>query len=360
MRIGIDARPLVYPQTGIGRYTSEIVQRLLNTEHQLCLYMHTPANQPWLEQAHLVRSGNVRSAALSTAFAQLAFPFWAVADDVQVFWSPRHHLPLALAWGSTPCVVTVHDLVWRKAGESMRPMARFLEATLMPPSVRAARRVLVPSQSTAADLQAMNAGFASKITITPLASHFACEAAAPRPRSGNILFVGTFEPRKNISLLVEAFTDCLEQAHLDLTLHLAGHHGWKFDINQAVESSPAAARIMVHTPENDDALAKLYRNCDFLVLPSWYEGFGLPVVEAMSFGKPVICSNISSMAEIVGPAGLLVEPGSRTALADAIHRLASDDALYAELSGAASERSTAFTWRDTARRTLQVLEQTAR
>ena len=360
MRIGIDARPLVYPQTGIGRYTSELIERLLATKHQICLYTHAPAHQPWLDQAYRVRSGQLRFSALSTAFAQVVFPFWAHADNVEVFWSPRHHLPLALAWGSTPCVLTIHDLVWKKAPQSMRPMARLLEAALMPPSLRAAHHILVPSHSTANDLDAAYPGAIGKTTVTPLASNFTPEAKPTEARQGHILFVGTFEPRKNIALLVQAFTDCVAQHKLDIKLHLAGQPGWRFNIEQVVDASPASARIQIHSPECDGAVAELYRQCDFLVLPSWYEGFGLPLVEAMSFGKPVICSDISSMPEIIGPAGLLVKPGCRTALTDAIYRLASDDTLYAQLSSAACQRRKAFNWHDTAKQTLQVLDQIAK
>lgn len=358
MRIGVDARPLVYPHTGIGRYTSEVIERLLASKHQLCLYTHRPAPQAWLDQAYIVRSGRLRFNALSTGFAQLAFPLWSRIDQIDIFWSPRHHLPLALAWGTTPCAVTIHDLIWKKAPESMRPMARFLEAALMPPSLRAADHILTPSQSTANDLTDMSAHFTQKTSVTPLASHFSPPTTASQPRRGKVLFVGTFEPRKNIGLLIEAFAQCVGEYGLDLTLQIAGQPGWKFDVTSEIESSPAAERIEVHHPTGDEALSELYRKCDFLVLPSWYEGFGLPLVEAMSFGKPVICSDISSMPEIVGSAGLLVEPGCSHALASAIHKLATEDSLYSELSSIAAQRSQAFSWQETARHTLDVLEKT--
>lgn len=360
MRIGVDARPLVYPKTGIGRYTSEVIERLLASEHELCLYTHTPAAQPWLDRAHIVRSGRLRFNALSTAFAQLVFPLWAKSDQVDVFWSPRHHLPLALAWGNTPCAVTIHDLVWRQAPRSMRPLARFIEAALMPPSLRAANQILVPSKSTGDDLGRMNSNFIKKISITPLASHFTPQKPHNETRSGNILFVGTFEPRKNIELLIEAFSNCVCEHRLGLTLQIAGQPGWKFDIDAAVQSSQAAAHIEVHNPDNDAAMGELYLHSDFLVLPSWYEGFGLPLLEAMSFGKPVICSDISSMPEVVGEAGLLVKPGCCKALTDAIYQLCVDNSLYNNLSQAAHRRSQAFTWNHTANATRSILERTAK
>lgn len=360
MRIGIDARPLVYPKTGIGRYTSEVIERLLASEHELCLYTHTPATQHWLNRAYIVRAGGIRFNALSTGFAQLVFPLWAKIDRVDVFWSPRHHLPLALAWGKMPCAVTIHDLVWKKTPQSMRPMARLVEAALMPPSLRAAKNILVPSKSTSEDLETINSNLIDKTTITPLASHFPPKDTITEKRTGNILFVGTFEPRKNIPLLIEAFTDCTRQKQLDLTLHIAGQPGWKFDIDAALKSSSISDRIVVHNPINDREMAELYLHSDFLVLPSSYEGFGLPIVEAMSFGKPVICSNISSMPEVVGEAGLIVAPDSCKALSNAIYQLSTDKVLYTDLSHAARRRSRVFTWHDTANATRSILEKTAK
>jgi hypothetical protein len=116
LRIGIDARPLTHATSGIGRYTTEIVSRLARTRHELFLYAHQPF--PCLGSANVhERHGSLEKSQFASVFAQLRFPRWGRMDEIDIFWSPRHHLPLAT---SVPAVVTIHDMVWRKAEKSAR------------------------------------------------------------------------------------------------------------------------------------------------------------------------------------------------------------------------------------------------
>jgi hypothetical protein len=135
LRIGIDARPLTHATSGIGRYTTEIVSRLARTRHELFLYAHQPFPCPGAANVH-ERHGSLEKSQFASVFAQLRFPRWGRMDEIDIFWSPRHHLPLAT---SVPAVVTIHDMVWRKAPESMIALGRVLERVLMPPSVKKAR-----------------------------------------------------------------------------------------------------------------------------------------------------------------------------------------------------------------------------
>ena len=151
MRIAVDARPLLYPHTGIGRYTRELLQRMQSaSDHTFCLYADRPIDGQWQEQDFLIRYGDNATPGLASLFVQIAYPYWCGRDNVDVFWSPRHHLPLAL---SRPCVVTIHDLVWRKVPETMTGGGRALERVLMPASVRKAKRIIAISESTANDLK---------------------------------------------------------------------------------------------------------------------------------------------------------------------------------------------------------------
>jgi glycosyltransferase involved in cell wall biosynthesis len=356
LRIGIDARPLTHATSGIGRYTTEIVSRLARTRHELFLYAHQPFPCPCAANVHK-RHGSLRKSRFASVFAQLRFPRWGRMDEIDIFWSPRHHLPLTT---SVPAVVTIHDLVWRKAPESMIALGRVLERILMPPSVKKARAVIAVSDSTRRDLEDYLPAAASKITVIPEAPF---QPLTPAPmetkRSNTILFVGTFEPRKNIPGILKAFARLVERGVTSHKLILAGNPGWKEDIPWLITHLGISDRVTIYERPEQAELEKLYAGCDFVVQPSFYEGFGLPILEAMTFGKPVITSDLSSMPEVAGNAALLVDPHSPESIADAMQRLISDNELYRTLAGRTRAQAAGFSWDRAAAQTLNVLEQVA-
>jgi len=351
LRIGVDARPLTAPTTGIGRYTKEILQRLATSRHELHLYSHrTP--EVAIPQTHVV-AGRLQRNQLSSLYAQVHFPVWARRDRIDVFWSPRHHLPLA---SSVPAVVTVHDLVWRKAPESMIALGRTLERALMPPSLRRARAVIAVSEATRADLLTFMPDIERKVSVVPEAA-FTPDAAPAQPlRSSTILFVGTFEPRKNIPCILRAFARLIASGTRSHQLVLAGNPGWKQNVSGLIEELGLSDRVHVVGRQSQTDLERLYIACDFLVMPSLYEGFALPILEAMTFGKPVITSNISSMPEVAGDAALLVDPNSDEQIAAAMRHLIEDDDLYRTLSARARPQAARFSWDQAAADTLRVIE----
>lgn len=357
MRIGIDARPLTVPTTGIGRYTTEVAQRLLGSLHDVLLYAHQSLEaQIDYSSAERVRTGNLHHPQLGSLFAQLRYPRWARADELDVFWSPRHHLPLA---SSVPAVVTIHDLVWRHAPESMFAMGRTLERALMPPSLKKARAIIAVSDATRTDLVEFMPSIGSKISVIPEAA-FTPSQDPPEPtRSRNILFVSTFEPRKNIPGILRAFARLMAGGNRSHQLTLAGNPGWKQNIASLIEDLGLADRVRIVRPQSQTDLERLYIDCDFLVMPSLYEGFGLPILEAMTFGKPVITSNLSSMPEVAGDAALLVDPTSDEQIATAMRRLIEDDDLYRTLSTRARPQAAKFSWDQAAEDTLRVIESVA-
>ncbi|MBV8083907.1 MAG: glycosyltransferase family 4 protein [Chloroflexi bacterium] len=160
----------------------------------------------------------------------------------------------------------------------------------------------------------------------------------PRPF---LLTVGTLEPRKNVSRLIDAF-HTLEIPH---HLVVVGARGWLYDELLAKLSEPG-----VIAPErvSDAQLVALYNLADFVVLPSLYEGFGIPALEAMACGTPVACSNVSSLPEVVGDAGLTFDPEDTAAIAAAVHQLACEPSLRDDLAAAGLERARRFSWRESA------------
>ena len=248
-------------------------------------------------------------------------------------------------------VVTVQDLSFEHAG-LMRRGDRVIFMALVPNSARRAARVLVGSEFTRRDVVERYGVPEERIVVTPYAADPAFRpGGGAAPGSPYILFVGALEARKDPLTAVAALTQ-LDQG---LRLVLVGpDRGLERKVRQAAGRLGVAARIELrgHLPKEE--LAALYRGAACLVFPSRYEGFGLPALEAMASGTPVVASTAGSLPEVVGEAGVLVEPGEPEALAVGVERaLAERERLVA----AGLERAGQFTWEETARRTLAVYQE---
>lgn len=360
MRIAVDARPLCWPHNGIGRYLRTLLQQLAGSRHEWLLYSHRPLTLPPAVHPLKLRAGQVTGRSASTLFAQTVFPRWARQDQADLFWSPRHHLPLVLT--DVPGVVTVHDMVWRRAPETMARFAPLLERLLMPASLRRARAVITPSEATARDVVDYDPALADRIHVVPLASALirSDATAAPRVAGPYMLFVGTLEPRKNLARTLNAFERLVAESSIPHRLVIAGGSGWKSEtLHERLRGAPTGGRTDYLGEVSDEELSALYEHCDFVVAPSLYEGFGLQILEAFSFGKPVISANVSSMPEVTGDAGLLVDPEDEDSIADAIRRLCRDRDLRDRLAARAGSRGRNYSWERTAAATLAIFESAA-
>lgn len=352
MRVGIDARPLQHLESGIGTYVHNVLKILVaSDEFEFFLYSDGPLAHCYGRAA--VRSIGRRFRGLGSLFSQLLFPLWARRDNLDCFWSPRHHLPLLP--GGMPSVVTVHDLVWLKVPETMAFGAVFLERLLMPRALERADQIIAVSRATARDLEEEFPKLAGKVEIIPLAAKRVERTLYCGPESPFALFVGTIEPRKNLARLIDAFAVLHATGELSLDLHVVGGWGWKSaELRRRIESANYPWLVFRGTL-TDRELAAEYSGCKFLVAPSLYEGFGLPLLEAMSFGKAVITSSVSSMPEVVGAGGILVNPLSVEEIGSAIVRLDRDNAFREQLEGVAMVLSAQREWSDVAAETKSVL-----
>lgn len=358
LRIAVDARPLSIPLTGIARYTEEILRRLLASSHQWFLYSDRPLISDMVIPGNVqVRAGHCRNRLMATLYPQWAYPRWAVQDHIDVFWSPRHHLPLALP-DSVRTVVTLHDLVGFLAPETMTTMGRGLETWLTPRSIRKADAVIVDASSTLDDLNSVLGYGADKSSVIPLGVTAAPGLEdLPRPLEQDyFLFVGTLEPRKNLLRLLQAFGAQAPKLP-GVQLVLAGAGGWgKQDLEHTLCQLGIQDRVILTGRLDEASLHRYYRHALALVLPSLYEGFGLPLLEAMQYGVPVVTSNCSSMPEVAGEGGLLVDPRDVDSIAGAMLKLAIDPLERQRLSAAASAQAAKFCWDEAAKNTLAVLE----
>ena len=363
-RIGVDARQLSTQVSGIGRYNAEILSRLVQMGHDWFLYSHRPlVLGDWDRPNVHVRTAGISHTYLRMLWSQSVMPWWASQGGLDLFWSPLHRLPLVMPPGLAR-VVTIHDLVWRHAGQTMRPLNRWLDETLMPHAVRASDRVVAVSASTAADIEHEMPFAAGRVHAIPLG---AAELGEPGPRESlealglsgpYFLFVGTLEPRKNLGRLLKAWSRLPPGLAGGAVLAVAGGAGWGgVDVQAMVLRLGLQERVRVLGFVSDQQLATLYAHALFLAMPSLYEGFGLPLLEATSRGVPVLTSDIASMPEVAGDAGLLVSPLDVDSIAKGLTQMLEEPKFRSELARRAVSNGQRFSWDRSARRTMEVFEE---
>jgi glycosyltransferase involved in cell wall biosynthesis len=363
VRIGIDARLFLAERTGIGSYTSHLLHSLadLTREEEFVLFTDKPVPLPGPNFTNEVIA--VRKRILWTLFS---LPLRLRRRPVDLFHGTANfELP-----PTRQCrlVSTVHDLIPLHFPELVSKKFYLLFRALIGRTIGRSDRVITDSEYSRRDILERFPVPEEKVTVIPLAPHPRFRAvddtggddsirrryALPRRY---VLFVGVFEPRKNIPLLVDAFVSFRRRFEVgdDFQLALVGGAGYRGEEiakeirNRGLEP---AVRLLGYVPDED--LPALYRQADLLVVPSMYEGFGLPALEAMACGAPVLAADRSSLPEVVGPSGRLFAPGDPDLLADQMAQILSSDETRAEMSARGRERAALFTWEETASRTLRV------
>jgi glycosyltransferase involved in cell wall biosynthesis len=292
-------------------------------------------------------------------------------DRVEVFWSTTHVSLFGLP-RRTAKVASVYDLVWRLFPETTERRYYLMQSLFAERSICQADRVVCDSQSTQHDLLRILAVPPEKTMVIypgvlpnywPRDPKSSARDMANKHRTSEnyICTVGTVEPRKNIVGLVETVRLLRAQGDFNSQLLIVGGSGWRnSNIYESVSKAGLTERevkFLGYLPEED--LPALYSGARTFVLPSLYEGFGIPLIEAMACGTPVVASNASSIPEVVQDAGILVSPSRPQEFADAIARLESDPALRSRLVERGIRRANDFRYENSARQLLQVFEEAA-
>ena len=263
---------------------------------------------------------------------------------------------------TVPSVVTVHDLSFLRAPERFRPANRTYLSLLTGLSCQRARRIIAVSQHTKKDVMKVYGVPEEKIDVVYSGLDAAFVRPAPeaigRFREAHglpdkfILYLGTIEPRKNLSSLIRAYARVRPAG---VKLVCAGGRGWMSeDVFQTVEELRLSRDVIFPGFVPDDDLPYWYSAAQVFVYPSAYEGFGLPVIEALACGVPTITTNASSLPEAAGDAALLFPPDDSAALAEALARLLADDSLQADLAARGPLQAARFTWQGAAQCTAAV------
>lgn len=370
MHIGVDASRLaVAARTGTEQYTWELLQALgrIDTHNHYTLYCNRrPAALPPLPPSFVLRPMPLRRA---WSHGRLSLEMLRRAPDV--LFVPAHALPLIPAPRS---VVTIHDLGFLHHPEAHTRIQQLYYRVFTRLSARRATHIIAISEATRRDLQRFYGTPAERISViyhgvhprfTPIADPAILGRVQQRYgiAAPYLLFVSTIQPRKNVARLIEAFARARAELGTDhpLRLVLAGKRGWLTEqIERRAHELGIAAQVQFVGYVADEDLPALLSGALAYVVPSLYEGFGMTVLEAQACGTPVLASDVASLPEVVGDAGLLVDPTNTDAIAAGIVRLASDAALRDELRARGLRHVVGWTWERTARETLAVLAAAAR
>ncbi len=371
MHIGIWYTPALRQRAGIGRYTRGIVSALakLDSPHRYTLVVSNDSplkNLPQFPENFSVKVLPFSERWLTILWYRANLPLWIDrwAGRFDLFHSPDFVLP---PLASAPGLLTVHDLSFMKHPDGALPKLRDWLLRVVPKSVSRAVHILADSESTSRDLQELLHVPAEKISVVgagveprfhPVTDE-AVRAAVRRKYNlpeNYVLGVGTLEPRKNFTGLIAAFNQIAADAP-ELHLVIAGGKGWLYEpIFAAAEASPARERIHLIGFVADDDLPALYSMARVFAYPSFYEGFGIPILEAMACGTPVITADNSSLPEVGGDPVLLVDADDIDTLAQSILLVHTTDHFRERCVPKGIERAAQFTWERAAQKLLAVYD----
>ena len=366
MLIGIDAsRAVRSERTGTENYSLLLIRALCRQVggHRLRLYCSEPPEEGLFPECERVEWRIMPFARLWT-HVRLSLEMLLHPPDV--LFVPAHVLPLCHPRAS---VVTVHDLGYLHFPAAHKRVSRWYLDWGTRYSARSARRVIVDSIATRNDLGCAYGVRQDKTVIAYPASTMgkvlaleADDLAEVQARLGTgdryLLFLGTLQPRKNLESLIAAFRLLIVSGRVedDVRLVLAGKAGWLSEsILRAASAPELAGRVALTGYVAQEDVAPLLRGAMVFCYPSWYEGFGMPVLEAMRCRVPVVCSNTSSLPEVGQDAALQVDPGSVKAIADGIAAVLSDAELRVRMVARGLEVADSFSWDACARTVLETL-----
>ena len=370
-RIAIDYTAAFEQSGGIGRYVRELTAALATVDeanaYRLFVSGAAAGALPPAPAAHF----QWRSTAISPRWlariwqrAKLPLPVELFTGKVDLFHATDFVLPYTL--DSTRTLLTVHDLSFVRVPEAASPPLKAYLDAVVPRSVGRADHVLADSSATKDDLIELYKTPADKITVLysgvdqrfqRVSDRRALESTRAKyglADSRYVLSVGTVQPRKNYSRVIRALAR-VRASGLDLRYAIAGGKGWlEAEMQHTIASTGMGDYVHLLGFVNDEDLPALYSGSRMLLMPSLYEGFGLPILEAMACGVPVIASNISSLPEVAGDAAILIDPTDTAALGDAMLAVETESTLREQLIQKGYRQAEKFCWRRSAAQLLSV------
>jgi glycosyltransferase involved in cell wall biosynthesis len=364
IKLGVDLSSLVQPLTGIGFYTRKMLESLKPAETSIVGFLPKPLATVSLPFPVKFPPSAIQNIPLWPHLWRTFFLSKQLQKtDLDVFWSPRHILPYSKIPG-IPYVLTIHDLVWKICPQTMDKRNYYHEKLLMPHSVKNADAIICVSQTTKQDLMHFLKVPENKIYVTYLAPvHMINSSSTVSVAYSNlhqnksfILSLGTQEPRKNQQRLIEAYGNLPAELREQFKLIIVGKKGWgNVNLQAFVQEKNLDNFVLIYDYLPEEIVSYLLQAAYCLAFPSLYEGFGLPLVEAMAMGTPVITSNIGAMAEIVQDAAYLIDPYSVDSIREGLQTLLESPSIRQKLKEKGLERGRFFVWGDAAEQFNKIL-----
>lgn len=369
MRVGIDARELCHQPAGKGQYLSRLLQIWLSKEAELVLYLGQNDKLPdsWLEY------GQDPSTKARVECVQVGgLPFlWhrqvakrLISDRIQVFFAALSYQ--SAIWNPISTVTVVHDLaIFKLPDFTHNRRAQLIEKSTLTTCAERSARIIAVSENTKKDLLEfaypdLSEGKVKVIYEAPLLTKEKLLPLSLDRRESYFLYAGTLEPRKNIPTILKAYALLPEAVRSRFKVKLAGKKGWgKEDYLNIAKQLGIEDRVEFTGYLDSRELLDCYRKAWLFIFPSFYEGFGLPVVEAMAAGTPVITSRVSSLPEVVGEAGIIFNASDAEGFAQAMLKLVNDRSAWQSYSQAVYARAQNFRWEQIAQEVWEQLRMAA-
>lgn len=358
-RIAIDCRPLIGHRSGIGRYLYELLNQFARREDSVQFFLLAPAeidipdackyNNRFMVKIHHMRPGIL--------WLHTVVPWFIHKEHIDVFWGPNYAMPL-IKKSDCRYVITIHDATYARYPETMYWVTRIHNQWMLPIYSYLSDCVITDSHFSRKELlEVLQLSDGHVYTVHLSASPPRVKPLEQFPmESPFILAVGTIEPRKNFKRLVAAYAQLPAYLKKEYHLVLAGAIGWGgLNPDDWFKEYKLEGNATYLGKVDEHQLATLYSKATLFVFPSLYEGFGLPILEAMSFGCPILCSRSSSLIEVADNAALFFDPTSVTDISCVLNRVLEDAGLRSELSIAGQKRSSEFSWGEAATMTLDLL-----
>jgi glycosyltransferase involved in cell wall biosynthesis len=352
MRVAIDVQTTLGQPTGFGFYVSNLTVGLKKLTKEIDLVAIKPS------------SNNDFSTPQRLIWDQFTFPGMARKERVDIIHQPCFSAPI---FHKGPVVVTIHDIISILFPKNIPFASRMFYSKWMPLSYKKALQIITISHSTKKDIVKVLKIREDKITVIPLAvdPKFSSRVSAERVEAVKkkynlpkkyILHIGTLEPRKNLDFLIEVFSEVIKDENFgDFNLVITGKKGWYYEgLFEKVRQLDLEKRVIFTGYFEEGDKPALYRGAALFAFPSLYEGFGLPPLEAMASGVPVVSSDTSSMPEVVGEAGILIPPQDKSLWVRNIKKVLSQETLQDKMKAYNKLQVAKFSWDKTAKATVGV------
>ncbi|MGD0590390.1 MAG: glycosyltransferase family 1 protein [Bacteroidota bacterium] len=368
MRIGLNAQILTDGRTGVTRFAKNVIQLLpeIGVEHEFIIFgnPHDVVAQQ-INVTLVPTPALINSSAKRIIWEQTMLPYLINNLNIDLMYYPDHTSPVYRL--KSIVIITVHDVSTFAVPETVGIARRLYKQAVIKRSVQLCDAILTGSEATKEEIIKYLPLSAHKTnvvlygleeSIAPVKDDFILSSIKAKYQltTPYILHVGTIEARKNIIRIVRAFARGRKSHQWKQRLVLVGAPGYGFDdIERTIAEENVKDLVTITGYVDDNDLPGIYSLADVLIYPSLYEGFGFPPLEAMKCGCPVVASYATSLPEVIGDAGILVNPYNENEIFDALHRVITDNKLHNELAQKGKDRIRQFTWKKTVEGILHVM-----